>query len=337
MPIIKPLPSWALVNRFPSFYDGESLTAIEQTARLYGKVNELIETYNHFVTENNAELTELEGHIHKDLGCAIRTIINLTDSYITQVELRMTHQDRKLDDAYKSFTTDIVSTVDSLIRQMKEAGELDQVILDAIDNLNVKFDNYTANVSEEQAALKADYEAAKAALNVEYTECMDNINAYFGEMQNELRTDIQLNAAFRSMTGHTLYTADIVDGVVPNLVGQNIPNLSKYSIVGVLMVNRSYAICKVHKLETGNYALAGVGAAGVPNNVNSDTPLLRLSYAHIIINAGDDVTDCRAGVYSLSSMELPSTGIIGNVAFMDVAALGITRIDGLVLNGGNIS
>ena len=40
------LPNWIFANKFPAVYDFESLTVIDQTARLYGTVNGLIEEFN---------------------------------------------------------------------------------------------------------------------------------------------------------------------------------------------------------------------------------------------------------------------------------------------------
>lgn len=269
MSIIKPLPSWAIINRFPAFYEGESLTAIEQTARIYGKINELIETYNRFVTENNAELTELETQVQRDLACAIRTIINLTDSYITQVELRLTHQDRKLDEQYKALTDDITNTVDEVIQQMKEAGELDQVILDAIGNLNTKFDSLQTNVAEEQAALKADYEAAKAALEAEYTDTLDSINGFVTNkmeefeqnaesLNAELKEDVSKSLLFMEQHSDVVYLPD--DSYqLANFVGQAIPNIKNYSIVRVFLISGQDVLCHVEKTGTGTYHIYGFG------------------------------------------------------------------------------
>ena len=322
MPIIKPLPSWAIINRFPAFYEGESLTAIEQTARIYAKVNELITTYNRFVTENNAELTELEQQVQKDLSCAIRTIIKLTDSYITQVELRLGHQDRKLDEQYKALTDDITDTVDSLIRQMKEAGELDQVILDAIDNLNTKFDNYTAGIAEEQAALKADYDAAKAALNSEYAECMDNINTYFAQMQSELREDMAENALFREHTSVTLAEFTDTDGV-----GATVPRIKDYSIVGVQFAELGlYCICKVRKTNDGIIYVDGTGYGDASFGTTSR---LRVPSVHITLNYDGVIGNIEAGYVQIN-------GISDLVTLLSDTCT-ISRIDGLVLNGGNIS
>ena len=55
------LPKWALVSPFPSLYDFESLTATQQTARVYGAMNEMIREYNSFVDQINKEIENFTG------------------------------------------------------------------------------------------------------------------------------------------------------------------------------------------------------------------------------------------------------------------------------------
>lgn len=45
------LPKWIFANPFPAIHDFESLAVLEQTARLYGAVNELIKEYNKTVEQ----------------------------------------------------------------------------------------------------------------------------------------------------------------------------------------------------------------------------------------------------------------------------------------------
>ncbi len=334
MSIIKPLPHWAIINGFPSFYDTESLTAIEQTARLYGKVKELIETYNRYVTEMNGELTELETQVQKDLACAIRTIINLTDAYITQTELRLNHQDRKLDEAYKAFTEDITSAVDSIIRQMKEAGELDQVILDAVDNLNTKFETYTSGVADEQAALRADYEATKQAMLAEYDGFVANISSEYARKQTELTNtvdnfcfakaaEINANTYFRTRTSKVLAEITTGDGV-----GYGVPEIGEYSLVGVLLRNGDYCICRVEHHENGQYYVRGTGYGDGGAVYTAQYPVMRFSTVDMALNADGDIVSVRAGYMRFLGLE---TGI----EFTKAEIL-ISRIDGLVLNGNII-
>ena len=55
------LPKWVLANPFPAIHDFESLTAIEQTARIYGAMNSLITEYNNFADQVNKQISEFTG------------------------------------------------------------------------------------------------------------------------------------------------------------------------------------------------------------------------------------------------------------------------------------
>ena len=56
--IIKKLPHWVLSNPSPSFYETEGGTVLEQTAKVYGKMNELIDSYNTMADELNNKINE---------------------------------------------------------------------------------------------------------------------------------------------------------------------------------------------------------------------------------------------------------------------------------------
>ena len=50
---IRHLPHWVLTDLQPAFYDLESVTSVEETARLYAKMQELITLYNEFTDRIN--------------------------------------------------------------------------------------------------------------------------------------------------------------------------------------------------------------------------------------------------------------------------------------------
>lgn len=57
---MKQLPLWVLNEKFPSFYDMESKTVIEQTARVYGAMRSLIEEHNKMISNLNGNIEEFE-------------------------------------------------------------------------------------------------------------------------------------------------------------------------------------------------------------------------------------------------------------------------------------
>lgn len=57
------LPEWILTGNSPAFYDSESLTAIQQTARLYGAVRELQQAYNDFTEATGVTLDAMQENL----------------------------------------------------------------------------------------------------------------------------------------------------------------------------------------------------------------------------------------------------------------------------------
>ena len=45
------LPPWIETGLQPAFYDKESGTVLQQTARMYAKVNELVENVNDYINQ----------------------------------------------------------------------------------------------------------------------------------------------------------------------------------------------------------------------------------------------------------------------------------------------
>ena len=54
------LPKWVIPSKFPALFDLESATVIEQTAKLYGAMQTLIDEYNNFVEAVNANIEAFE-------------------------------------------------------------------------------------------------------------------------------------------------------------------------------------------------------------------------------------------------------------------------------------
>jgi hypothetical protein len=72
------LPKWVVANPFPALHDFESLTVLDQTARIYGAMNSLIEEYNKFaetVNDQLSELTESEGEARKEFEIQITKVM----------------------------------------------------------------------------------------------------------------------------------------------------------------------------------------------------------------------------------------------------------------------
>lgn len=103
------LPKWVLANHFPAIHDFESLTVLEQTARIYGAMNALIEEYNKFADSVNNQLstfTESEEEARKEF------------------ELQITKVIREFMCCWEQKTADLNETAKTLFNEAIQAGKI---------------------------------------------------------------------------------------------------------------------------------------------------------------------------------------------------------------------
>lgn len=129
---IKKLPHWVLVDKFPAFYDAESKTTIQQTARLYGKINELIESYNKFIDLINTEIGNYQDGITKDFTDFKNNICKIITDYMYKIDTQIVHQDRMIEEVYDKFKNHMEETVDVLFQEMQDTGELETIIENSV-------------------------------------------------------------------------------------------------------------------------------------------------------------------------------------------------------------
>lgn len=148
--MIKPLPHWDISNRHVSFYDTESRTAIEQTARLHAKMQELVIQVNKFIDDINYEIVEYEKQNDSNFDEFKNCIIKKFNDYIETVHLKIHKQD-------KAITT--------------KFNAQDKIIEDAVDYLKINLEQF---VSESFYNALQNGEI-KAELQTEYDETTENM------------------------------------------------------------------------------------------------------------------------------------------------------------------
>lgn len=95
--MIKNLPEWVLTSKSPAFYDTESGSTIEQTAKVYGAMRELIDAYNNFekvVTESN---TEFANSVIAGNESFQKCVTDLVENYIKMLDDKVKQQDLKIE------------------------------------------------------------------------------------------------------------------------------------------------------------------------------------------------------------------------------------------------
>lgn len=120
---MKRLPHWVLTDTFPAFYDSESLTATQQTARVYAAMQELIDSYNKFVDEINGHIDEHENALEKDI-CEFKTkIIHTMENYIQFLDTKMNLQDVEI--------TKIAEDMKNTLPKIEELQQqIDQMVIE---------------------------------------------------------------------------------------------------------------------------------------------------------------------------------------------------------------
>lgn len=131
---IKHLPHWVLTDLQPAFYDVESGTSLQQTAKLWGKVQELIDLYNEFVTKVNQYITDFESGIIKDFNCFRNCIIKTMNDYIETIDTKINLQDTKINDAIEYMKTNLVSTVNELFAQALLNGDINATLVETYNS-----------------------------------------------------------------------------------------------------------------------------------------------------------------------------------------------------------
>lgn len=135
---MRKLPHWTLTQKRPSIYDTESATAVEQTAKVYGAMQELIDEYNDFVDKLNAEIEAFETSTNQDIECFKTTMTELQTNFIECIDTKIAKQDKEIADAVSFMKDNLGQYVVQVIDEMKTNGELSEAIMNAFNNMELR-------------------------------------------------------------------------------------------------------------------------------------------------------------------------------------------------------
>lgn len=133
---MRKLPFWFITKTRPAFYDVDSATAIEQTAKVYGAMQEMIEDYNKFVDEITKAFNDFTDSTDKDIEC-FKTHINcICENYITTIDAKVQTQDATIE-AFKNeimqsisrIEQDLNDIVDDKIPELRQDLEAENTVL----------------------------------------------------------------------------------------------------------------------------------------------------------------------------------------------------------------
>lgn len=124
------LPKWAIVTPFPSIYDFESVTAIQQTARVYGAMNQMISEYNNFaeainkeivefIGSSEAEISNFKGSVEKRIRCKFE---EMNAAFAKLKVDTAKYADTKIVEVYQQLINDQLSQI---VNEKIAAGEIE--------------------------------------------------------------------------------------------------------------------------------------------------------------------------------------------------------------------
>ena len=97
LPLMKNLPFWHLTNKYPSFQDVDSKTAVEMVAKVYGTMQELITEFNNLSSQLEKSMTDFETGVNNDVDEFKRCITEIVENFIKVVDDKLFFQDKKIE------------------------------------------------------------------------------------------------------------------------------------------------------------------------------------------------------------------------------------------------
>lgn len=116
------LPPWVETGLQPAFYDKESGTVLQQTARMYAKVNELTASFNQFTSDTTEYVNDFVDDTNEEIDKFEKDTSDTVDEYIGKfVELK-----DFVDDYFDNL--DVQDEVDNKLDEMVGDGTLEALI-----------------------------------------------------------------------------------------------------------------------------------------------------------------------------------------------------------------
>lgn len=166
---IRPLPYWVLTDLQPAFYDSESGTVLQQTSRMYAKLQEALNEFNEYAKEINRYITDFEDGIINDFECFKNCIIKTMNDYIESIDMKVNIQDTRISEAIENQNQIIENKFEEQDEEIQNAINYmkDNIIATATSVINQAIQNGDLNVGIE-------YDSPNEALNIIVTREGDN-------------------------------------------------------------------------------------------------------------------------------------------------------------------
>lgn len=150
------MPPWALTNPQPAFLESESGSVLQQTAVMYAKVNELVESYNSFTQNINKEMQDFLDADAKSKEEHMTAIRQEFQDFIDVINLKVMELENSMN-AYQKDMESWKATQEQIIRNAENymknniVSTTESVVNDALANETIyakmKYDEETESLS----------------------------------------------------------------------------------------------------------------------------------------------------------------------------------------------
>lgn len=130
------LPEWVLTGTRPAFYDTDSDSTIEQTARVYAAMKELQEECSKFTIELDKAVEEFKAGVISDQEEFKNKITKIMHDYIMKIDEKIKMQDLQINESIiyikENLKTYIEENVSPVLEELILSGALDEKIAEVI-------------------------------------------------------------------------------------------------------------------------------------------------------------------------------------------------------------
>lgn len=216
------LPKWALPNNYPAFYDTESATAIEMTAKLYGAMSSFADEYNKFADDINKAIDEFVAKGAEDYLVFQMKMEQLYSDFVKVVELKYQSQDVYLQSAVAQIIAELPDKLAETLDNMYTSGEFDNIVYNSIANLKADFDRIVANnntfqsnINKSFSNLVTDVESFKQSTAADFNELSAALNAKFDELVLDAQSADMQKAIYDKNNSGVVDDAEKLGGQLP--------------------------------------------------------------------------------------------------------------------------
>lgn len=198
------LPPWAETGLQPAFYDVESGTVLQQTARMYNKVNQLIRLFNEFSEATSEEVNAFEREVNETVAEYIEKFTDLKD-YV--------------EDYFENL--DVQEEINNKLDAMVEDGTFDELLNDYL----VIFGGNAKALGCKGDGVTDDTSAINTAISDLVTAGVYELVFPKGEYVISGQINIPSNFELRGMQGSVLkYVGNGISGNLLNIQGTDADN-----------------------------------------------------------------------------------------------------------------